>query len=76
MLAAGASNCIFERQAADLFAPGIPMPLDHLIDCLENGRQPIATIREARKSFIAALAAYESVRAGRPVVLNEIDGDL
>lgn len=75
VLAAGASNWIFERQAADLFAPGVPMPLDHLIDCLENDKQPIATIREARKSFIAAMAAYESVRAGRPVVLKKIEGD-
>ncbi len=69
VLASGASNWIFERQAADLLAPGVPMPLDHLIDCLENDRPPIATIRDARKSFMAAMAAYESVREGRPVVL-------
>jgi predicted dehydrogenase len=69
VLAAGASNWIFERQAADLFAPGVPMPLDHLIDCLENARQPIATIQDARKAFVATMAAYESVREGRPVVL-------
>jgi hypothetical protein len=40
-----------------------------LIDCLENNRQPIATIQEARKSFIVAMAAYESVRKGCPVAL-------
>ena len=70
VLASGASNWIFERQAADLFAPGVPMPLDHLIDCLENDRQPIATIQEARKAFIAAMAAYDSVREGRPIMLT------
>jgi scyllo-inositol 2-dehydrogenase (NAD+) len=70
VLASGASNWIFERQAADLFAPGVPMPLDHLIDCLENDRQPMATIQDARKSFIAAMAAYQSAREGRPVVLS------
>jgi predicted dehydrogenase len=69
MLASGASNWVFERRASELFAPGIPMPLDHLIQCLENNQTAIATIHEARKSFIAAMAAYESVRAGRAVVL-------
>lgn len=67
ILASGAANWIFERQAADLFAPGVPMPLDHLIDCLERNRPPIATIHDARKSFSAALAAYQSVREGHAV---------
>jgi len=69
VLAAGASNWIFERQAPDLFDPGAPMPLAHLIDCLENNRPPISTIQDARKSFAVAMAAYQSGREGRPVLL-------
>jgi len=42
----------------------------HLIDCLENNRQPAATIQEARRSLVVAMAAYESAREGRPVHLS------
>jgi predicted dehydrogenase len=61
---------VFERQSEDLFAPVTPQPLAHLIDCLENNRQPVSTIQEARASFVVAMAAYESAREGRPVRLS------
>ena len=69
VLAAGASDWVFERKARDLFQSDIPMPLDHLIDCLEQGHSPIADIREARQSFAVALAAYQAALEGRSVSL-------
>jgi predicted dehydrogenase len=70
VLAAGAADWVFERQSEVPYAPGAPFPLAHLIDCLETGRPPAATIQDARQSFVAAMAAYESVRTGGPVHLQ------
>jgi predicted dehydrogenase len=70
VLAAGAADWVFERQSDDPFTPTPPMQLHHLIDGLENNRQPAATIQDARTSLIVALAAYESARVGRPVRLS------
>jgi len=70
VLASGASDWIFERHSEEPFIPASPFPLTHLIDCLENNRQPAATIQEARRSLIVALAAYESAGQGRPVRLS------
>jgi predicted dehydrogenase len=70
VLAAGASDWVFERQGAEPFAIAAPFPLDHLLDCVESGRQSPANIDEARKSFVIAMAAYESARQGRPVHLS------
>lgn len=67
VLAAGAPDWVFERQSEEPFAPGAPFPLAHVIDCLEQRRQPAATIRDARASFGVAMAAYESARERRPV---------
>lgn len=70
VLAAGAADWVFERQSEEPFGPSTPFPLDHLIECIETGRAPAASIQDARKSFIIAMAAYESARAGRPVRLS------
>ena len=70
VLAAGARDWIFERQSEEPYAPAAPFPLSHLIDCLENGRPPVATIHDARKSFVVAMAAYESWRLKRSVRLT------
>ena len=68
VLAAGASDWVFERQAeAPPFAPPAPFPLAHLVDCLDNKKAPIASIQDARRSFVVAMAAYESARSGRSV---------
>jgi predicted dehydrogenase len=69
VLAAGAADWVFERQSEQPFAPPAPVPLNHLIECLERNAQPIATIHEARTSFVIALAAYESARQGHAVQL-------
>jgi len=62
VLAAGASDWVFERYSEQPFAPPKPPLLDHLIDCVENQKAPIAAIEDARKSLAAALAAYESAK--------------
>ena len=62
VLAAGASDWVFERQSEPPFAPPRPVLLDHLIDCVENHKRPIAVIDDARRSLAAALAAYESAK--------------
>ncbi len=69
VLSAGADNWRFERQAEAPFSRVTPFPLDHLIDCLESGQQSPAGIDEARKSFVVAMAAYQSAREGRAVTL-------
>jgi predicted dehydrogenase len=52
------------------YGPPSPGPISYLIECLENDQQPSVTIEEARKSFVVAMAAYESAREGRPVQLS------
>lgn len=71
VLAAGARGWVFEQQSEEPFVPTSPVLLAHLIDCLENNRQPAATIQEARRSLVVAMAAYESAREGRPIHLSE-----
>jgi len=70
VLAAGAADWVFERQTEPPFRPAPPSPLNHLIDCLDHNRTPAATIRDARRSLVVALAAYESAREGRAVRLD------
>ncbi len=77
VLGAGARDWTFERQAEEPFAPAAPLPLTHLVECVENGRQPAASIRDARASLAAAFAAYESAREGRRMRLSaEVAQDL
>ncbi|BCS32149.1 oxidoreductase [Luteitalea sp. TBR-22] len=70
VLKAGAEDWVFERVSEEAFGPATPMPLHHLITCVEQGVTPAATIRDARDSFVVAMAAYESARQGRPVRLD------
>jgi predicted dehydrogenase len=70
VLASGARDWVVERQAEEPFAPAAPVPLAHVIECVEHGRQPVSTIRDARASLAAAFAAYESAREGRRVALT------
>jgi predicted dehydrogenase len=70
VLAAGASDWVFERDAGELFGPPPPFPLDHLIECVESDCQSAASIQEARKSFRVALAAYQAAQTGRPITLQ------
>jgi predicted dehydrogenase len=70
VLASGAEGWVFESPSDEPFGPVVPVPLQHLIECLDNGREPAASIQEARRSFIVALAAYQSARERRPVTLS------
>jgi predicted dehydrogenase len=70
LLAAGAENWVFELQGEAPFAPSSPFPLNHLIDCLEGRATPVATIHDARRAFVVAMAAYESARTGQAVRLT------
>lgn len=65
VLAAGAANWVFERQADASFGPVSPFPLDYLIACLDRGEPPATTVRDARASFAVAMAAYDSARRGQ-----------
>ncbi|MGH9847757.1 MAG: Gfo/Idh/MocA family oxidoreductase [Blastocatellia bacterium] len=69
VLAAGASNWVFEREAGEPFGAPSPFPLDHLIECVEQDRPSPASIQEARQSFRVAVAAYEAAREGRAIWL-------
>lgn len=66
VLAAGAPEWTFEP-----LGNVTPVPVDHLIECLETGRPPLLTIHDARRSFAVAMAAYQSAREGRVVELNQ-----
>ena len=70
ILAAGAADWVFERQPEGFFAPGVPFPLTHLIEALEANRPTPTNVRDARITFAAAMAAYDSARTGRPVHLQ------
>lgn len=69
VLRAGSPDWVVERASRPPFAAETPMPLGHLIDCLESGSQPIGTVYEARDAFAATMGAYEAARTGRPVKL-------
>lgn len=69
VLAAGADNWAFERDAAELMGASSPFPLDHLIECVERDQPSPASIQEARESFRIAMAAYEAAREGRAIRL-------
>ena len=70
VLAAGAADWVYERQSEQPYAPAAPFPLAHLIECLEQKRQPVASIEDARRSFVIAMAAYDSARERRPIALT------
>jgi predicted dehydrogenase len=70
VLAAGASGWVFERDQGVPYGPAAFLPLTHLIECLENQRQPAVTIQEAHTALRVALAAYAAARRGTPVSLS------
>jgi predicted dehydrogenase len=70
VLAAGAPNWVFERNARMSFGPPSPFPLDHLVDSLNAGVPPVPTIQDARTALVVAMAAYASAREKRPVRLD------
>jgi len=47
----------------------ISLEIEHFLNCIESGEEPLVTGLEARKSLEVALAAIRSVEEGRPVRL-------
>ncbi len=43
--------------------------VEHLLECLATGKQPVATIDDSRKTLAVCLAFYEAARAGKTVSL-------
>ncbi len=70
VLASGADNWVFEREASELMSAISPFPLNHLIECVENDTPSPASIEDARAALRIALAAYEAAREGRAVKLS------
>lgn len=70
VLAAGAADWVFERHSEEPYAPAVPFPLGHLIECLESGRPTVAGVRDARDAFVVAMAAYQAAREDCPVHLS------
>jgi predicted dehydrogenase len=48
---------------------GFPQEMQHFIDCVQHGRQPIETGEDGRATLEAIYAAYESARTGQKVML-------
>lgn len=48
--------------------------LDNLIECIDKNKQTVCTCEDARNSLKVILAAYESARKGKPVLLSEFSG--
>ncbi|MCC7010816.1 MAG: Gfo/Idh/MocA family oxidoreductase [Acidobacteria bacterium] len=67
VLAAGASDWVFERHSRPSYGPSVPFPLNVLVDSLETGGPPPVSIQDARTAFNVCLAAYRSAQEQRPV---------
>ena len=67
VLAAGASDWVFERKGQSNFGPRSPFPLNHLVDCLNAAAPTACSIHDARKDFMVAMAAYRSAKEKKPV---------
>lgn len=55
--------------APRLPAEGMAGAIDHLLDCLSTGAQPLTNGEDARKSLEVVEAAYRSIQEGRPIRL-------
>jgi len=60
------------RRNTDLFHDAYTAELAHFVDCVSKGTGPECTGEDAREALAIALASIESVRAGRPVRLEEV----
>ena len=67
VLASGAEGWAFERPGGEFGGPTPPGLVATIIDCLEQDKAPMMSIREARKAFGVALAFYEAARTGTAV---------
>lgn len=61
----GWTFCIYE----EAWNYGFPQEIQHFVDCIRDGREPICTGRDGRAVLEILFAAYESARTGRRVAL-------
>jgi predicted dehydrogenase len=47
-----------------------PGGIDYLIQCVEEGEEPVTSLHIARETLAVVLAVYESARTGTPVRLS------
>lgn len=48
---------------------GVAEEVQHFIECVQRGEQPLCTGSDGRKAVEAALAIIESIRCGRPIAI-------
>lgn len=60
----------FSRPMPRRNAPARPRGIDHLIQCVEEGRDPVTSLLVARETLAVVLATYESARTGASVRLS------
>lgn len=70
VLGAGAAGWVFERPSDEAYTPPGLGAMGQLLDCLDAGTDPVASIEDAREGWVTAMAAYQSAREGRPVRLG------
>jgi predicted dehydrogenase len=46
--------------------------VEHLIDCLESGQTPLATVSDSRATLAACLAFYAAAKSGSAVSLDPL----
>jgi hypothetical protein len=44
--------------------------VEHLIDCLEQGQTPVATVADSRATLAACLAFYDAAKQRQAVTLS------
>jgi predicted dehydrogenase len=59
----------FYRPMPQYAVAPVPSALAYLIECIEEDKEPEASMEGARNSLAVALAAYEAARSGKPVRL-------
>lgn len=68
--AAGANGGVAVPESPLLDNP-YALELKHFVTCIENDLQPVVTEEDAYEALRIALAANESIRTGRPVLLKK-----
>ena len=61
----GWTFAIFE----EAFNQGYPQELQHFMDCVKNGKEPVVTGKDGREVLRMIYAAYESARTGKKTAL-------
>ena len=44
--------------------------IDHFLDCIMNGREPVITVDDAYRALVIIDSAYRSIKEGRPIKIK------